>query len=210
MCHRRKRDQETGSSRWDGEEEEEEEEGNPFDITRNKSAAAERLIAWRRAALVLNRSRQFRYTLDLKKDEEKKQIIAKIRRHAQIIRAAHLFSNAVQGVESKTAIPEGGYGIGPIQLASLMRDHDFPALQLHGGARLADMLKTNEEKGIEEEEADLSHRRNVFGSNTYRRKKGHGFGRFLLDAFRDYTLIVLMVAAAASFALGMKTKVSYR
>ncbi|KAM7474100.1 hypothetical protein LguiB_021343 [Lonicera macranthoides] len=165
------RDQETGSSRWDGEEEEEEEEGNPFDITRNKSAAAERLIAWRRAALVLNRSRQFRYTLDFKKDEEKKQIIAKIRLHAEIIR-----------LQSRKVVTVKG---------------------------LADMLKTNEEKGIEEEEADLSHRRNVFGSNTYRRKKGHGFGRFLLDAFRDYTLIVLMVAAAASFALGMKTKDAY-
>ncbi|KAM7469824.1 hypothetical protein LguiA_008007 [Lonicera macranthoides] len=163
MYHRRRRDQETGSSRWDGEEEEED-EGGPFDIIMTKNAAVERLKRWRQSALVLNRSRRFRYTLDLKNEEEKNQMIARIRRHAADIR--------VKG--------------------------------------LAVMLKTNEEKGIEEEEADLSHRRNVFGSNTYPRKKGHGFWRFLLDAFRDCTLITLMVAAAASFALGMKTKVSYR
>lgn len=33
--------------------------------------------------------------------------------------------------------------------------------------------------------------------------------RFLLDACRDTTLIILMVAAAASLALGIKTEVSF-
>ncbi|KAK1403088.1 hypothetical protein POM88_002693, partial [Heracleum sosnowskyi] len=61
----------------------------PFDILRTKSASVDRLKRWRQAALVLNTSRRFRYTLDLKKEEEKKQIIAKIRTHAQVIRAHH-------------------------------------------------------------------------------------------------------------------------
>ncbi|KAI8001824.1 Calcium-transporting ATPase 10, plasma membrane-type [Camellia lanceoleosa] len=39
----------------------------------------------KQAALVLNASRRFRYTLDLKK-EEKKERIRKIRAHAQVIR----------------------------------------------------------------------------------------------------------------------------
>lgn len=38
------------------------------------------------AALVLNASRRFRYTLDLKKEEDKKEIIRKIRTHAQVVR----------------------------------------------------------------------------------------------------------------------------
>lgn len=38
------------------------------------------------AALVLNASRRFRYTLDLKKEEEKDKIRRKIRAHAQVIR----------------------------------------------------------------------------------------------------------------------------
>jgi hypothetical protein len=44
------------------------------------------------AALVLNASRRFRYTLDLKKEEEKEQIRRKIRAHAQVIRVYFLIS----------------------------------------------------------------------------------------------------------------------
>ena len=39
-----------------------------------------------KAALVLNASRRFRYTLDLKKQEEKEQLRRKISLHAQVIR----------------------------------------------------------------------------------------------------------------------------
>lgn len=44
------------------------------------------LWLFQQAALVLNASRRFRYTLDLKKEEERRQLIAKIRTHAQVIR----------------------------------------------------------------------------------------------------------------------------
>lgn len=45
---------------------------------------------WQQAALVLNASRRFRYTLDLKKEEEKEHIRRKIRAHAQVIRVYFL------------------------------------------------------------------------------------------------------------------------
>ncbi|KAJ0462084.1 putative P-type Ca(2+) transporter [Helianthus annuus] len=57
-----------------------------------------------------------------------------------------------------------------------------------------------------EDDANILDRKNVFGSNTYSRKKGRSFWRFLLDACRETTLIILMVAAAASLALGIKTE----
>lgn len=60
-----------------------------FDIP-HKNAPHDRLRRWRQAALVLNASRRFRYTLDLKKEEEKEIIRRKIRSHAQVIR--HFFS----------------------------------------------------------------------------------------------------------------------
>lgn len=50
------------------------------------------LYYFQQAALVLNASRRFRYTLDLKKEEEKKQIITKIRTHAQVIRVINNFT----------------------------------------------------------------------------------------------------------------------
>ncbi|CAD6251689.1 unnamed protein product [Miscanthus lutarioriparius] len=58
-------------------------DADPFDIPA-KRAPVERLRRWRQAALVLNASRRFRYTLDLKKEEEKEQIRRKIRAHAAL------------------------------------------------------------------------------------------------------------------------------
>ncbi|KAM0017791.1 putative P-type Ca(2+) transporter [Helianthus debilis subsp. tardiflorus] len=195
-----------------GNQEDFESVSDPFDIVSTKSASVQSLRRWRQAALVLNASRRFRYTLDLKKEEEKKQIIAKIRTHAQVIRAAYLFQAAgaqSNGAEKAppTPIPTGDYSISPDQLASMTRDHDFSALQNYGGVNgLSEKLKTNPDKGIHDDESNILERKNVFGSNTYPRKKGRSFWRFVLDACRDTTLIILMVAAAASLALGIKTE----
>ncbi|GKD83955.1 calcium-transporting ATPase 10, plasma membrane-type protein isoform X1, partial [Tanacetum coccineum] len=71
---------------------------------------------------------------------------------------------------------------------------------------LTEKLKTNPDKGIPDDESNIQNRKTVFGSNTYPQKKGKSFWRFLLDACRDTTLIILMVAAAASLALGIKSE----
>ncbi|XP_042490891.1 calcium-transporting ATPase 10, plasma membrane-type-like [Macadamia integrifolia] len=191
--------------------EEDENSSSPFDIPNTKNASLERLKRWRQAALVLNASRRFRYTLDLKKEEEKEQIRRKIRAHAQVIRAAFLFREAgerVNVVGPPLPSPSSGvYAIGQEQLNSMSRDHNFSVLQQYGGIRgLSDLLKTNLEKGINGDDDDLLSRKNAFGSNTYPRKKGRSFWMFLWEAWQDLTLIILMVAAAASLALGIKTE----
>ena len=105
---------------------------------------------------------------------------------------------------------------------------------------MSGLLRTNIEIGINGNEADLLNRRNVFGSNTYPRKKGRSFWvyylflspysfflscnyggnlvltgidtyavsqRFLWEAWQDLTLIILIIAAAVSLGLGIKTEV---
>ncbi|KAK3411186.1 hypothetical protein EUGRSUZ_J03164 [Eucalyptus grandis] len=151
-----------------------------------------------------------------------------IRAHAQVIRAAVLFRLAGErqiGVGPNATPPTaiGDYGIGLEELASMTRDHKFSALQQYGGATnifsllmcqlplhqvkgLSHMLKTNLERGISGDETDILKRRNAFGSNTYPQKKGRSFLRFLWEAWQDLTLIILIVAAAASLALGIKTE----
>lgn len=58
----------------------------------------------------------------------------------------------------------------------MTRDHDFAALQNLGGVKgLAEKLKTNADKGIHDDESNILDRKNVFGSNTYPRKKGRSF-----------------------------------
>ncbi|GLT28687.1 hypothetical protein SLA2020_035990 [Shorea laevis] len=209
--YRRRHDLEAGSSRSPySDDQDDGMSSSPFYITRTKNASIERLRRWRQAALVLNASRRFRYTLDLKKEEEKRELISKIRAHAQAVRAAYLFrqaGNLANGTQPLPPTPHGDFDIGPEQLASMTRDHNFVAFQQYGGVNgLSGMLRTNLDKGINGDESDLLNRRNVFGSNTYPRKKGRSFWRFVWEACQDLTLVILMVAAVASLALGMKTE----
>ncbi|XP_057987929.1 calcium-transporting ATPase 8, plasma membrane-type isoform X2 [Hevea brasiliensis] len=202
--YRRRHDLEAGGRSTDDES------SGPFDILSTKNASIERLRRWRQAALVLNASRRFRYTLDLQKEEEKQQILRKIRAHAQVIRAAYRFKAAGEQANGNTelhATPTGDFGIDQDQLSTMTRDHKFDFLEQLGGVKgLSDLLKTNNEKGIYGDDADLLKRKNAFGSNTYPQKKGRTFWMFLWEAWQDLTLIILMVAAVASLVLGIKTE----
>ncbi|KAK1289002.1 Calcium-transporting ATPase 8, plasma membrane-type [Acorus calamus] len=140
-----------------------------------KNAPIERLRRWRQAALVLNASRRFRYTLNLKKEEEKEKVRRKIRLMRKL------------------------YGL-PFFLKRLGKKRVF---QVQG---LSNLVKTNLEKGINGDDGDILGRRNAFGANQYPRKKGRSFWRFLWEAWQDLTLIILMVAAAVSLVLGIKTE----
>ncbi|XP_061951139.1 calcium-transporting ATPase 8, plasma membrane-type-like isoform X1 [Populus nigra] len=181
----------------------------PFDIPSTKNASIDRLRRWRQAALVLNSSRRYRYTLDLKKEDEKRIILRKIRAHAQVIWAAHLSKEdeaSAQGTTVSYLSPIGDFGISQKQLSEITRDHNHNALVEIGGVKgVADALKTNLEKGIHGDHADLQERKNAFGSNTYPPKKGKSFWIFLGEACQDLTLIMLMIAAVVSIGLGMKT-----
>ncbi|KAL9254289.1 Calcium-transporting ATPase 9, plasma membrane-type-like protein [Drosera capensis] len=195
-----------------GEEEDEVNPDDPFDIGHTKNAPLESLRRWRQAALVLNASRRFRYTLDLKKEEEKEHRRRMIRSHAQVIRAALLFKLAGQrelvlGASVSSPTPTRDYGISLEQLSSMTRDNNIATLEHCGGVKgLAGLLNTNLDIGVSGEDADLLSRRNAFGSNTYPYKKGKGFLNFLWDAWQDLTLVILIIAAIASLALGIKTE----
>ncbi|KAJ3707985.1 hypothetical protein LUZ61_011690 [Rhynchospora tenuis] len=204
-----KQEPEENGDDWNGDRDIAVEDGDPFDIP-PKHASLERLRRWRQAVLVLNASRRFRYTLDLKQEEEKERIRRKIRAHAQVIRAAFLFKEAGERHIPKTELPAvlpRGFGIGDEQLTTMTRDHNYSALQDYGGVKgVANLLKTNIDRGITGDDADLVSRRNEFGSNTYPHKKGKSFWVFLWEACQDLTLIILMVAAALSLGLGIKSE----
>ncbi|XP_022851194.1 calcium-transporting ATPase 9, plasma membrane-type-like [Olea europaea var. sylvestris] len=183
----------------------------PFDIVRTKGAPLDQLQRWRQTALVLNASRRFRYTLDLKKEDERKQIIAKIRMHAQVARSAVLFQAAGEGVNGNShslyCEPGGDFDVSLNELCSMPQEHNLSLLEQHGGVKgVADKVKSNLEKGVSGDETELINRKKAFGSNTYPQKKGRSFWRFLWEACQDTTLIILMVAAAASLALGIKSE----
>ncbi|GKV20399.1 hypothetical protein SLEP1_g30532 [Rubroshorea leprosula] len=93
--YKRRHDLEAGTSRSPySDAQDDGRSSSPFCIARTKNASIERLRRWRQAALVLDACRRFRYTLDLKKEEEKRELISKIRAHAQAVGAAYLFTQA--------------------------------------------------------------------------------------------------------------------
>jgi Ca2+-transporting ATPase len=58
------------------------------------------------------------------------------------------------------------------KLTTLNRDHDSVLLQEVGGVKgLSDLLKSNLDKGASPNEDELLQRRNIYGANTYPRKK---------------------------------------
>lgn len=209
-CIRQQDDLEAGENRSTDVGRDADSSSGPFDIVSTKNAPIDSLRRWRKAALVLNASRRFRYTLDLKKEEEKRRILSKIRAHAQVIWAAHLFKEAgndrVNGDTEPHPPPTGDFGISVGQISVITRDHDHNALEALGGVKgVADALKTNLEKGIHGDNADLLKRKSAFGSNTYPPKRGKSLWIFLGEACQDPTLIMLMIAAVVSIGLGMKT-----
>ncbi|KAL7251657.1 hypothetical protein ACSBR1_013496 [Camellia fascicularis] len=79
-------------------------------------------------------------------------------------------------------------------------------VEKHGGVQgLAPDLKTNLENGINGDgEEDISRRHKAFGSNTYQRPPTKRFYRFVWEALKDPTIIILLVCAALSFGFGIK------
>uniref|UniRef100_A0A453L6J8 Cation-transporting P-type ATPase N-terminal domain-containing protein n=1 Tax=Aegilops tauschii subsp. strangulata TaxID=200361 RepID=A0A453L6J8_AEGTS len=70
---------------------------------------------------------------------------------------------------------------------------------------LSDLLKSNLDRGVSSNEDELLQRRDIFGANTYPRKKRKSIWRFVFEACQDLTLVILMVAAATSLSLGIVT-----
>ncbi|KAF2306697.1 hypothetical protein GH714_020605 [Hevea brasiliensis] len=129
-------------------------EDSPFDIPRTKTAGVERLRRWR-AAYSFSKASAPNMLVSLRAD-----LCFPLRK----IVAFH-------------PKPSGDFGIGRDELCTMMRDHDFYTLERIGGVNgVSDLLKTNVEKGILGDYADLLKRRNEFGSNTYPSQKEEAFG----------------------------------
>ncbi|EER99121.2 calcium-transporting ATPase 5, plasma membrane-type isoform X1 [Sorghum bicolor] len=206
----------TGSSPAAAAHEEEQvlEGEDAFEIP-SKNASHDHLRRWRQAALVLNASRRFRYTLDLEREEEKDNLRRMLRSHAQVIRAVFRFKEAGQknlgGREYCTSIKDETlsqrFSVDLKKLKMLNRDHDAILFQEVGGVKgLSDLLKSDLDRGVSPDENELMQRRDIFGANTYPRKERRSIWHFVFEACQDLTLAILMVAAAISLSLGMTTE----
>ncbi|XP_024533916.1 calcium-transporting ATPase 8, plasma membrane-type [Selaginella moellendorffii] len=185
------------------EEDDSDDDGDVFNIP-HKKPSLEALKRWRKATLVLNASRRFRYTLDLKRQEQLPSV-NRFRIGTHALRAVQKFKDAATKVDHP---PPKGYGVGPEKLVQLVQDRDNDGLQALGGITgLGTALHVNLEKGIEPDEESVQHRREAFGANSYPTKAGKSFWVFVWEAAQDTTLIILMACAVASLAAEMSSDV---
>ncbi|CAA9999124.1 unnamed protein product [Nesidiocoris tenuis] len=99
------------------------------------------------------------------------------------------------------------YGVTLKQLRELMElrgREGYTKVQEYGGAPgLCRALYTNSSDGLTGGKEDLSHRREVFGSNMIPPKKSKSFLRLVWEALQDATLIILECSAIISLALSL-------
>ncbi|XP_031563488.1 plasma membrane calcium-transporting ATPase 4-like isoform X2 [Actinia tenebrosa] len=92
-------------------------------------------------------------------------------------------------------------------LKELMKNRGVEAkeylLSMGGLHSLVRKLHTSVEKGITGFPEDIDHRKRTFGSNVIPAKPPKTFLEFLVDAFKDTILIILMIAAVVSLLLGI-------
>ncbi|KAJ4722549.1 Calcium-transporting ATPase [Melia azedarach] len=97
------------------------------------------------------------------------------------------------------------FTVDPISLAQLVREKKLDQLQKFGGIRgVASALKTDPDNGISANAQDIAHRHKEFGSNTYNKPPTKSFLHFVVEAFKDLTILILLGCAVLSLAFGIK------
>ncbi|KAF2287859.1 hypothetical protein GH714_002999 [Hevea brasiliensis] len=108
-------------------------------------------------------------------------------------------------VNSPRPIPGPFDGIDQKTLTEMVKKRSFESLQQLGGAKqVAAILLTDAKDGISGDEADLTHRREVFGANRHQKPPSKSFISFVFEAFKDTTIIILLVCAFLSLGFGIK------
>ncbi|XVF21696.1 hypothetical protein REPUB_Repub12eG0112400 [Reevesia pubescens] len=91
------------------------------------------------------------------------------------------------------------------RLVGTVKEKDLVSLcQLGGVEGVAAALGTNPENGIRDDDQEVIKRKEMFGTNTYHKPPPKGLLFFVLDAFKDATILILLVCAALSLGFGIK------
>ncbi|KAL4637506.1 hypothetical protein ACB092_03G081600 [Castanea dentata] len=95
--------------------------------------------------------------------------------------------------------------VDPKKLSDMVRNKNFETLSKFGGVKeLAFILQTHVKNGINGDEADLIQRHNIFGTNKYPKPPAKKFLRFVYEALKDTTILILLACAMLSLAFGIK------
>ncbi|KZV39585.1 calcium-transporting ATPase 12, plasma membrane-type, partial [Dorcoceras hygrometricum] len=93
-----------------------------------------------------------------------------------------------------------------VKLKEIVRNKNLAELHdVYGDVvAIARILESNRENGIRGNETDLIRRKMAFGSNTYQKPPPKGLIHFIVEAFKDTTILILLACAALSLAFGIR------
>ncbi|XVF57244.1 hypothetical protein PTKIN_Ptkin06aG0189200 [Pterospermum kingtungense] len=96
--------------------------------------------------------------------------------------------------------------VDPQDLAKMVKEKSLQKLNdEYGGIKqVANLLQTDLKTGIPGDDLDLGIRTKVFGPNKYQKQPTKGFLSFVLEAFKDTIIIILLVCAVLSLTFGIK------
>ncbi|XP_061986259.1 putative calcium-transporting ATPase 13, plasma membrane-type [Populus nigra] len=90
-------------------------------------------------------------------------------------------------------------------LSELVKKKDLDQLENFGGiVGIASAIGTDIDGGIYGGPVDIDRRQQAFGSNTYKKPPTKGFFHFVVEAFKDLTIAILLGCAALSLGFGIK------
>lgn len=102
---------------------------------------------------------------------------------------------------------QGVYSWTPAQLSALVDPKNAYVLRSMGGvAGLSKSLNTNPETGLVDQQlvsAEVAHREEVYGRNTLPERKAQSLLQIIWQTLNDKVLIILIIAAVISLALGL-------
>lgn len=100
---------------------------------------------------------------------------------------------------------DDSFKIDQTSLAELVKMKDPDQLNKFAGIRgVASALETDFDGGISGNDQDIARRHEAFGSNTYKKPPSKSLFYFVVDAFKDLTILILLGCAVLSLAFGIK------
>ncbi|GLT99517.1 hypothetical protein SLE2022_169540 [Rubroshorea leprosula] len=105
-----------------------------------------------------------------------------------------------------TIPPENGcFKIDETTITDIVKEKKLGKLQIIGGVNeVASSLQTSLDSGIKGGAEDIARRHDAFGSNTYKKPPSKSFSHFVLEAFKELKILILLGCAALSLGIGIK------
>ncbi|KAK0606651.1 hypothetical protein LWI29_002117 [Acer saccharum] len=108
-------------------------------------------------------------------------------------------------VNLKPHVENKSFKIDQTSLNEILKKKNLDQLRKFGGTPgVVSALEADINGGIIGSEEDIARRQDTFGSNTYKKPPTKSFFHFVVEAFKDLTILILLGCAALSLGFGIK------